>query len=201
MCEAEGRGYRDRMRAARAFAAGIGAVAGAVAAYRLLGPGVRRHTSSGERTVTIDRTAAELYALWRDLANAPRFMERVHGIETIDERRSHWVGKTPGGTPAEWDAEVTEDRSGELIAWRSEPPGLSGRVEFRPAPGGRGTRVRLQLQANLARTALERLAAEDLRRFKRLAETGEVVTVAGQPSGKRSPLGRVLAGRRERRAA
>ena len=201
MCEAEGRGYRDRMRAARAFAAGIGAVAGAVAAYRLLGGGASRHFSSGQRTVTVDRTAAELYALWHDLANAPRFMERVHGIETIDERRSHWVGKTPSGVPAEWNAEMTEDRPGELIAWRAEPPGISGRVEFAPGSGGRGTQVRLQLQGNLARTTLERFAAEDLRRFKRLAETGEVVTVVGQPSGKRSPLGRVLAGRRERQAA
>ena len=189
------------MRAARLIAAVAAGVCCAAAGYRLATRAARRDGSTAERTVTVDRSATDLYALWRELANAPRFMERVHAVEAIDERRSHWVGKAPGGAPAEWDAELIEERSGELIAWRSDPPGLSGRVEFALATGGRGTRVRLTLEAPVARTALERVAAEDLRRFKRLAETGEIATVAGQSSGKRSLLGRVLAGRLEGTAA
>ena len=37
--------------------------------------------------------------------------------------------------------------------------------------------------------------AEDLRRFKRLMETGEIPTTAGQSHGQRSALGKVLSPR------
>ena len=70
-----------------------------------------------------------------------------------------------------------------------------GEPQLAAAPGGRGTEVRLRCDR-----ASERAVRETLRRFKRLAEAGEIPTTEGQPSGKRSPLGRVLVGRRERGA-
>ena len=165
-------------------------------AYRLRGS--RTSEKTVERSVTIERAPDELYALWRDVRQAPRFVERVHAVEPLDERRSRWVGKTPGGAAAEWLTELTDDRPGELLGWRAEQPGVSGRVEFAAGPPGRGTQVRLSLEGSVAAPLLERLAAEDLRRFKRLAETGEIATVRGQPAGRRSLRGRALVGRRER---
>jgi len=38
--------------------------------------------------------------------------------------------------------------------------------------------------------------ADDLRHLKQLMETGEVATTIGQPSGKRSVIGRTTLGRR-----
>ncbi len=196
------------MRGAYRVAAGLTlAAGGAGLAYRARAGRKPRGGVVG-RSVTVEKPPEEAYAFWRRLENLPRFMERVRSVEPIDDRRWHWVVSAPGGRTVEWDAELTDDRPHELISWRSLPGSavdLSGRVEFRPAPGARGTAVRLTLEPRRAGALvparlLERQVAEDLRRFKRLLETGEIATTEGQPSGKRSPLGKVLSARRERSA-
>jgi uncharacterized membrane protein len=70
-------------------------------------------------------------------------------------------------------------------------------VSFKPAPGGRGTDVRVRLQyhppAGKVGAAIawmfgeepSQTIQEDLRRFKRLMEAGEIPTVEGQPRGTR----------------
>jgi uncharacterized membrane protein len=112
--------------------------------------------------------------------------------------RSHWVAKGPAGTSVEWDAEITEDRPGERIAWRSVEGAdveNSGAVSFEAAPGGRGTIVRVELEYNppggFLGAGLARLFGEepgqqvdaDLRRFKQVMETGEVVVSEGTVPG------------------
>ena len=88
----------------------------------------------------------------------------------------------------DWEAEILEDVPRELIAWRSAPGGLvhhAGAVRFRPAPGGLGTEVRLDVEYDPPRSAIGRSIAmlfgsvteyrvdEDLRRLKQLLEAGE----------------------------
>jgi len=88
-----------------------------------------------------------------------------------------------------WDAEILQDREGEWIAWRSLPGSQvenSGSVRFTPAPGARGTEVRVQMEylppagqmgrvlAMLFGEEPEQQIREDLRRFKQLMETGEI---------------------------
>ncbi|MBV8907001.1 MAG: cyclase/dehydrase, partial [Acidobacteriia bacterium] len=60
------------------------------------------------QTVAINRSPEECYQLWRDFANLPRFMRHVESIEVLDDRRSHWVVRGPGGSSIEWDAEITD---------------------------------------------------------------------------------------------
>ena len=72
------------------------------------------------RSVTINRPAQEVYAFFRDFSNLPRFMENIERIDVADERRSHWVVKAPAGGTVEWDAVVTEDQPGRLLAWQTE---------------------------------------------------------------------------------
>lgn len=190
------------MRVKALIGASVVAGAGALAYRRLRGG----EPTSVERAVTVDKPADELYAFWRSFENAPRFMENVLSVETRDDGRSRWLAHPAGSRRAlEWDAELTDDRPGELIAWRAvagKPLVASGRVEFSAATGGRGTQVRLRVDVPaggpLAREALERQVTEDLRRFKRLVETGEIPRVDGQPAGARSPLGKLVVGRRER---
>jgi uncharacterized membrane protein len=89
----------------------------------------------------------------------------------------------------EWDAETIRDDENEWIAWRSlegSDVQNSGSVRFTPAPGARGTEVRVQLQYSPPGGALGRSVAwlfgedpdqqvhEDLHRFKQLMETGEI---------------------------
>jgi uncharacterized membrane protein len=100
----------------------------------------------------------------------------------------------------EWDAEITEDVPGERIAWRSVAGSKidnAGTVSFVPAPGDQGTEVHVDMRysppagavgATLAKLFGEEPAIQlkdDLRRFKQIAETGEVVRSDGSPEGQR----------------
>ncbi|CAN5217041.1 hypothetical protein BH10PSE15_BH10PSE15_03440 [soil metagenome] len=142
------------------------------------------------RAVTINRPVAELYAYWRDFSNLATFMDNVVSITPIDDTRSHWVVKAPGGRTVEWDAVVTEARENELIAWASEEGAdvpNSGRIDFRDA-GARGTIVTATILYDPPGGAIGKLIAKmfqrepaiqarrDLRRFKQLMETGEIAT-------------------------
>ena len=156
-----------------------------------------------QRTVTLLRTPAECYALWRDFALLPSFM---HALESVtvgpSGRRSHWVAKATAGDVLEWDAEVIEDIPDEFISWRSLPgPGgaLAGEVAFHEAPAGGGTEMTAvrtyDPPAGEAGTVIARLFGadpaqqldEDVRRFKALMETGRTPTTEGQSHGRNRP--------------
>ena len=89
---------------------------------------------------------------------------------------------------------MTEDRPNELIAWRSLEGSQvenSGSVRFEPAPGDRGTIVRVEINYTPPGGALGSLVAklfgeepgqqaqDALRCFKQLMETGEVTVSDG----------------------
>jgi uncharacterized membrane protein len=158
-----------------------------------------------ETSIATARSPQECYRFWRDIQNLPRFMESLESVQVLDERRFHWVAKGPAATTLEWDCEITEDRPGAALAWRTlngaQIPN-AGSVIFEPAPPGRGTIVRLSIHyspvGGQLTTALARLlrqdpqsqVREDLRRFKQLLESGELATTRGQPTGRRSFFGR-----------
>ena len=142
------------------------------------------------RAVTINRPRSELFAFWRDFSNLATFMENVERIDVLDDRRSHWVVKGPGGKSVEWDSVVTEEQPDQFIAWASEDGAdvpNSGRIDFRDA-GARGTVVTATLLYDPPAGVIGKLIAKmfqrepaiqarrDLRRFKQLMETGEVAT-------------------------
>lgn len=160
-----------------------------------------------EKAITVNRSAEECYQYWRKFDNFPRFMKHLESVVQIDDRISFWKARAPAGASMEWRAEITEDRPGEALAWRSlEGADIdnAGVVHFEPAPGGRGTIVRVQLHysppggragrliAKLFGEEPAQQIADDLRRFKWLLETGEVPTIAGQSAGARSALVRLL---------
>lgn len=141
-------------------------------------------------TITVNNSPDEVYRFWRDFENLPRFMSHLESVRITGERRSHWVAKAPAGTTVEWDAEITKDVPGQMIAWRSVEGAdveNSGVVRFDSAPGGRGTEVRVELIYNppggLLGAGVAKLFGEepgtqikgDLYRFKQVMETGEVV--------------------------
>ncbi|WP_088185394.1 SRPBCC family protein [Sphingobium sp. Z007] len=144
------------------------------------------------RSVTINRPRDELFAYWRNFSNLPSFMDNVERIDILSSTTSHWVVKAPAGRTVEWDATITEEKAGELIAWTSaegaDVPN-SGRIEFRDA-GARGAIVTATIAydppAGVVGKVIAKLfqlepaiqARRDLRRFKQLMETGEIATAA-----------------------
>ena len=158
-----------------------------------------------EHSVTINRPAAEIYNFWRNFENLPRFMNHLEAVHLTGENRSHWVAKGPAGTTVEWDAEVYNEKDGELIAWRTlegSQVASAGSVRFEQSAGGRGTTVRVSLKYDPPGGALgaavarlfgenpEQQISEDLRRFKQLMETGEPMTTVGQSSGRSASAGK-----------
>jgi uncharacterized membrane protein len=193
---------RRRLAAATAAVAGIAAL-DAVGGLQL---SRRRHPSKVAEDgslkvaagVTVNRSAEDAYALWRDFSRLPVFMTH---LESVTEDGKRWTARRPGGGTVEWDAEIAEEIPGERLSWRSVAGAdvdNAGTVTFTPAPGGRGTEVRVELSyhppAGKLGTAVARLLGEaphqqvtdDLRRFKQVLETGEVVRSPASPEGRRS---------------
>jgi uncharacterized membrane protein len=142
-----------------------------------------------QASVTVNRNREDVYAFWRDFRNLPGFMQHLEEVDELDGL-SVWRARGPGGVSLEWDAAIVADRPGERIAWRSlEGARVSnhGSVEFHAAPGGRGTEVHVDIgfDGPLGRVGVaigkllgdvpRRKLEADLRRFKQVMETGELV--------------------------
>ncbi|MBD3881988.1 SRPBCC family protein [Phormidium tenue FACHB-886] len=151
-----------------------------------------------QKTVTIDKPAETLYQFWRNFENLPTFMRHLKSVNIINDTRSHWVADAPLGQHVEWDADITNDQPNQAIAWTATANAdvdHTGSVEFRPAPAGRGTEVRVVMDytppggiigaalAKLVGKAPEQQIGDELARFKMLMEAGEIATTDGQPKG------------------
>ncbi len=162
------------------------------------------------KAITINAAPETVYRFWRNLENFPRFMRHLKDVKKTGERTSHWVATAPAGATAEWDAEIIDDEQSSRIAWRTLPGSSvehEGVVSFEPASAGRGTVVRVSMTyvppAGKFGVRIAKLFGEepnfqidsDLRRLKQLIETGEIATTDGQPTGRRSLLGRTTLGR------
>lgn len=149
-------------------------------------------------SVTVNRPTDEVYAYWRDFENLPSFMAHLESVTSGEGNRSTWVAKAPLGRTVSWEAEMTGDEPGQRISWRSLPGAdidNSGTVHFAPAPGDRGTEVSVALHydvpggrlgqavAKLLGEEPEQQVRDDLRRFKQVMETGDVVRSDAQPEG------------------
>jgi uncharacterized membrane protein len=191
------------------------AAAGAVAAITGadLYAAITRSRKSARREAALSLTAAvtvarprhEVYAQWRRLEDLPAFMAHLDSVTTTGPRTSHWRASAPFGQTVEWDAQIIADIPGERLGWQSlEGSTISnqGDVRFTSAPGAKNatpaTEVHVTLRYSIPGgklgTALARYFGEDphqqlddeLRRFKQVLETGELVRSEGAPWGKRA---------------
>jgi uncharacterized membrane protein len=138
----------------------------------------------------ISKPREEVYAFWRQLGNLPLFMQHLLKVEEKDGIHSHWIARGPGGIGTiEWEAEIMKEEPGRLLGWRSVANSMiatAGRVTFEDAANG-GTFVEVMITyrppaghvgtglAWLLNVAFERMIEEDIQRFKRFLESGEVV--------------------------
>jgi uncharacterized membrane protein/gas vesicle protein len=159
---------------------------------------IQRGTSAGrtydlEKSIWIDAAPEEVYDLWTDYENFPRFMSHVIEVRDLGHRRSHWVVQGPAGTRLEWDAVLTEQSRPHRLAWRSEPGAeipQSGSVTFEPSRGGTLVTVRMSYTppagaighglAMLLGADPERQMEEDLARMKSFIERGSLPRDAGR---------------------
>jgi uncharacterized membrane protein len=151
-------------------------------------------TAQVNKSIIINRSPEELYSFWRELRNLPRIINQLESVQETGGNRSHWVAKAPAGTTVEWDAEITEEREGEYIAWRSVEGSqveTHGSVSFERSTGGRGTIVKVEMEytppGGIIGAAVAKLFGDDpaqqsqeaLRCFKQVMELGEVIVSDG----------------------
>jgi hypothetical protein len=123
------------------------------------------------RSLTVGRSEEELRALWSDPARLGRVLAEPYT-----------------GDPSTWTAEVL-DAAGDAIRFRgtsgqAEPLHAAGSVTFAEAPQDLGTVVTLELHLDGPDLAAGAAAFKALRRAKALAETGEIPTLAHNPSAR-----------------
>jgi len=152
-----------------------------------------------ERSITVEKPANELYHYWRDPQELSKILGNFGNVTMVDGNRMHWRMDVPFWRKMEWDTQIVEDRPGQVLRWESLA-GASmpnqGAVRFSPAPGDWGTETKLYFRFEppggmLGRTAVKRLnlvprllVERVLRRYKSLAETGEIPTLERNPSAR-----------------
>jgi uncharacterized membrane protein len=171
-------------------AAGIGLMTRTITnlpVRRLVGAGAGRRAVEVQKTISVAAPVEQVWQLWSNFEQFPRFMSHLREVRRTDENRSHWVASGPAGVPVEWDAVVTEWVPNERIAWKSVEGsviGTAGRVRFRPTPDGK-TEIDVHLAYNPPAGALGHAVAslfgadpkhamdEDMMRLKSLLEEGK----------------------------
>jgi uncharacterized membrane protein len=98
-----------------------------------------------EKSIDVNVPVRPAYNQWTQFEEFPRFMEGVEHVRQLDDKRLHWKA-TVGGKTKEWDAEITEQRPDERIAWRSRGGANNAGVVTFHRLSDSTTRVMLQLE-------------------------------------------------------
>jgi len=134
-----------------------------------------------QQSVDVAVPVETAWKLWNRYEDYPKFMHRIEAAEKIDAKHVHFTGKV-WGIRREWDAEITEKRTHEAIAWVSED-GLenAGVVSFHKM-GPRLTHIELNIdiaphgpieKMGRGMRFAKRAVRADLHRFKAYAEMNE----------------------------
>src|SRR5215211_4306136 len=83
-----------------------------------------------EKSIEVDVPVSTAYNQWTQFEEFPRFMEGVERVKQIDDTHLHWEAEI-AGKREEWEAEITEQKPDERVAWTArEGKGNSGVVTF-----------------------------------------------------------------------
>ncbi|CAN7414367.1 SRPBCC family protein [Pseudoduganella sp. LjRoot289] len=134
--------------------------------------------STVRESIVVDVPVRTAYDQWTQFEEFPSFMDSVHEVRQLDNKRLHWKADVLG-KPVEWDAEIVEQIPDKRIAWRSTTGAPnSGVVTFEPQAGSR-CRVTLQMTYE-PQDAIENIgdllgavrleASSNLKRFKEMIE-------------------------------
>jgi uncharacterized membrane protein len=134
--------------------------------------------STVEKSIDVNVPVSAAYNRWTQFESFPKFMDGVDRIDQLSPTHLHWLTSI-GGVSREFDAEITEQRPDERIAWTSlDGPKQAGVVTFHRLDAGK-TRVMLQLDfqpEGVVETAGDKLGfvgrriEGDLDRFKKFIE-------------------------------
>ncbi len=129
-------------------------------------------------SIDVNVPLSTAYNQWTQFEEFPRFMEGVTEVRQIDDTHLQWAAEI-AGKDERWDAEITEQRPDERVAWKSTSgPANAGVVTFHRIDDDT-TRVTLQMDVEpdgavesvgTALGFLDRRVKGDLERFKEFIE-------------------------------
>ncbi|WP_424529814.1 SRPBCC family protein [Sphaerisporangium viridialbum] len=135
--------------------------------------------STIEHSVDVAVPVRTAYNQWTQFESFPEFMEGVESVKQLDDTRLAWSVQV-AGVHREFEAEITEQRPDERVAWRSlEEPRQGGVVTFHRITDDT-TRVMLQMEFDpegIVETVGDKLQLVrmrvhgDLERFKKFIES------------------------------
>jgi len=131
-------------------------------------------------TVDVHVPLQTAYNQWTQFEEFPNFMDGIEEVRQLDDTHLHWVAEI-GGKRQEWDAEITEQKPDERVAWKStgSDHNQAGVVTFHRL-GHKETRITVQLdwepsgmaeQAGSMVGMDDRQVRGDLERFKEMIES------------------------------
>jgi uncharacterized membrane protein len=149
--------------------------------------------STIEQSIEVNAPLSAVYNQWTQFEEFPQFMEGIEKITQTDDTHMHWVAQIAGSTQ-EWDAEITEQKPDERVAWKNTT-GLenAGVVTFHRIDA-EVTRVMVQMdfategvieKVGDAIGAPDRRVKGDLGRFKEMIESNGGETGAWRGEVKR----------------
>jgi uncharacterized membrane protein len=138
-----------------------------------------------EQSIEVNVPVGTAYNQWTQFEEFPTFMDGVKEVRQLDDTHLHWVAEI-GGQTEEWDAEITEQKPDERIAWKATSgKENAGVVTFHRLDDNK-SKIMLQLdwesegmveKVGSAIGQDDRKVKSDLERFKERVEAG------GVPSG------------------
>ena len=139
-----------------------------------------------EQSIEVNVPVRTAYDQWTQFEEFPRFMEGVEEVRQLDDTHLHWVAEI-GGEREEWDAEITEQRPDERVAWRATDGADNAGVVTFHRLGDDRSKIMLQLdwESEGMKEKLgsilgqdDRAVKGDLERFKELIEGRGIATGA-----------------------
>ncbi len=135
--------------------------------------------STIEESIEVHAPLDTVYNQWTQFEEFPQFMDGVEEVRQLDDKHLHWVAAF-GGSRHEWDAEITEQKPDERVAWRNTDGKENAGVVTFHRVDPEHTRVMVQLdfvpegvkeKLGDALGASDRRVQGDLKRFKELVES------------------------------
>lgn len=140
-----------------------------------------------QKSITVGAGIDDVYGLWADLENLPRFFGHVRAVERRTDGRSEWHVRGPGRLPIRWIAQIVDHEPSRHMTWRtiSGPIAHTGTIQFEPVDD-ETTRVHVRMSYRPPAGSIgHSLAAllgwdpkhtldEDLQRMKQLLEGGSM---------------------------
>lgn len=136
-------------------------------------------TASVEKSIDVGVPVHTAYNQWTQFETFPEFMEGVAEVQQLSDTKLHWKAKV-AGKEKEWDAEITEQKPDERIAWKAVDGAPNAGVVTFHRISDDTTRVMLQLEAEPESLIEEvgdklglfgRRVEGDLERFKKFVES------------------------------